>query len=102
MIAMLMQWPGVTKEQYEQARKIVNWEGDPAPGGLIHIASFDKNGLRVTDVWQTAEQFNHFVEHRLMPGVAQVGVQGQPSVEILPVHEVFTPAYIAKEVLETV
>ena len=32
-IQMIMRWEGITPAQYDEARKIVNWEGD-APTGL--------------------------------------------------------------------
>lgn len=92
-IIMNMQWAGVTREQYEQVRKLVNWEGDRPPGGLLHVASFAPDGLRVTDLWDSAEQFNQFVEQRLMAGVQKAGISTQPKVEITPVHALFTPAF---------
>jgi hypothetical protein len=48
-------------------------------------------------VWQSAEQFDQFVQTRLMPGVKQIGIQGEPRVEIYPTHRIFTPAYTAKQ-----
>jgi hypothetical protein len=35
--------------------KTVNWEGNVPKGAIFHVAAFDKEGLRVTDVWETAE-----------------------------------------------
>jgi hypothetical protein len=95
-VVMNMVWEGVTKEQYDAARKLVNWENDTPAGAMYHAASFDDKALYVTDVWQSAERFQAFVEQRLMPGVAQVGIQGEPKVEIRPAHAIFTPAYTAK------
>jgi hypothetical protein len=92
-IAMMMRWEGVTPEQYDAARKLVDWEGKPAEGGLLHVAAFDDRGLRVTDVWETPEAFQAFVAGRLMPGVKQLGIHGEPVVEIVPVHALFTPAF---------
>src|SRR5436853_7214643 len=80
-VVMSMRWAGVTPEQYEEARQVVNWEGDVPDGTVLHLAYFDSNGIRVTDVWESEEQFNAFVESRLMPGVQQVGIEGQPDVE---------------------
>jgi hypothetical protein len=88
-VVMSMRWAGVTPEQYEEACEIVNWEGEPADGGLFHVASFDDEGLRVTDVWESEEHFNRFVEERLTPGIQQVGIQGQPEVEFHPVQRLF-------------
>ena len=90
-VVMSMRWSGVTPEQYERSREVVNWEGDLPDGAILHIAGFDDNGIRVTDVWESAEQFQDFVESRLMPGVQEVGIQGEPEVEIFPVQNVFNP-----------
>ena len=90
-VVMSMRWSGVTPEQYEEARRIVNWEGDVADGGVLHVAGFDSDGLRVTDVWESEDHFNRFVEERLMPGIQQVGIEGQPEVEFFPLHNIFNP-----------
>jgi hypothetical protein len=92
-IAMFMHWEGVTADQYDRVRKLVGWEGIPAPGGLFHVAAFDEHGLHVTDLWETADQFQAFATNRLMPGVKQIGIEGELKVEIVPVHALFTPAY---------
>jgi hypothetical protein len=88
-VVMSMRWTGVTPEQYEEAREVVNWEGDVPDGAVLHVAAFDEDGIRVTDVWESEDQFNRFVESRLMPGVQQIGIQGQPDVEFLPVQNIF-------------
>ncbi len=90
-IVMNMQWPGVTRGQYDQALAQVRWETETPKGAKFHVASFDDKGLRVTDVWDSAEEFNQFVEQRLMPGVQKVGIAGQPEVEIIEVHRIFAP-----------
>ncbi len=92
-IVMVMKWKGVTPKQYDDARRVVEWETKKPKGGLYHVAAFDKDGLRVTDVWESAEDFDNFVKNRLMPGVKQLGVQGEPQVEIFPTHAIFAPGY---------
>jgi hypothetical protein len=90
-IVMSMKWEGVTPDQYEQARKVVNWEGDQPQGGMFHVAGFHNNTLRVTDIWESENDFNAFVQSRLMPGVAQIGIQGEPQVEMFPVQAIYLP-----------
>ena len=41
---MRMRWSGLTPDQYEEARQIVNWEGDPPNGARFHIAWFEEAG----------------------------------------------------------
>ena len=92
-IVMSMRWEGVTPEQYDAARDTVHWEGDVPDGAIYHVASFDDGGIWVTDIWESAEQFQRFVESRLMPGVQAVGITGEPHVEIRPAHAIFAPGY---------
>ena len=88
---MLMRWPGVTPEQYEEERSRVNWEGDPADGGVLHVAGFDGDDLRVTDVWESEEQFHRFASERLMPAVQEIGIEGEPEVRFYPLQAIFNP-----------
>lgn len=91
-IVMTMKWDGVTSEQYEQIRKRVNWEGNIPKGAVFHVAGFEDKALRVTDIWESVDDFNHFVEHRLMPATTEAGIQTQPQVATFPVHAIFNPA----------
>jgi hypothetical protein len=88
---MLMHWPEVTKEQYEEVRRSVNWEGDVPNGAKFHVAWFGDDGFRVLDMWNSREDFETFVRDRLTPGVQQAGIAGQPKIEFAPSHAIFAP-----------
>ena len=88
---MVMRWPQVTKEQYEQVRREVNWEGDVPGGAKFHVAWFDDEGLRVIDLWDSREACESFMQNRLTPGVQNAGIQGEPAVEFAPTHAIFAP-----------
>jgi hypothetical protein len=92
-VVMFMRWEGTTEEGYQALRKEVNIDGDPPRGGLLHIVAIDDKGARITDVWESPELFNEFVETRLMPAVARLGITTQPQVELYPAVTVFTPGY---------
>jgi hypothetical protein len=85
-VVMQMTWSGIGAEEYEAARKHVNWEGDVPPGAMFHVIAVADNGERVTNVWESAEAFDAFVRDRLMPGVQEVAIPGEPQLEILPAH----------------
>jgi hypothetical protein len=91
MIVMEMDWHGVTPEQYDEVRDVVGWETDPPEGGVFHVASFADGRLRVTDVWETADDFQRFANDRLTPGTQKVGIAGDPQVLIRPAHRIFSP-----------
>jgi hypothetical protein len=90
-VAMVMDWAGITPEQYDEARKRVDWEGNPPTGAKFHVARFTDDGLHVLDVWETPEHFQRFGEERLMPVVKEMGIEGEPNVHFEPVHTVFNP-----------
>lgn len=87
---MLMHWPEVTKEQYEQVRADVKWETDGPKGAKYHVSWFD-NGLHVLDVWDSQAHFENFVQHRLGPATAKIGITSQPNVQFGDVHAIYAP-----------
>lgn len=90
-IVMNMYWPEVTREQYEQVRREVNWEGDAPQGGKLHVAWFGEDGFHVFDLWESADDFNRFVEQRLQAGVEKAGISSQPQVQMAEAHAIFAP-----------
>jgi hypothetical protein len=89
--AMYMRWPGVSIDQYEQTRDKVRWEEELPDGAMFHVAARDGDDLRVFDLWESPEQFQAFVESRLMPAVREVGIEGDPEVQLCEVHRMFAP-----------
>jgi hypothetical protein len=75
----------VTKEQYDASIRQLEEQGDfPPDGAEYHCAYFVDGGLRVSEVWDSREQFEAFGE-RLMPLLAEIGIDaGEP--EILEVY----------------
>jgi hypothetical protein len=90
-VMMQMEWDGIGAEEYDAARQRVNWEGDVPPGALFHVVAVTDGGVRVTDVWESADQFNAFVRDRLMPGIKELGISGEPRIELIPTHAIFAP-----------
>jgi hypothetical protein len=89
---IMLKWNDFTKENYETLRKSVNWEGNVPKGLLFHVSGFDENTLRVTDIWESAEDFNNFVQSRLMPATAAAGINSEPQVEVVPFYAIHTTA----------
>jgi hypothetical protein len=75
----------VTKEQYDASIRRLEEQGDfPPDGAEYHCAYFVDGSLRVSEVWDSREQFEAFGE-RLMPLLAEIGIDaGEP--EILEVY----------------
>ena len=88
---MLMHWPEVTKEQYEEVRRTVKWEENPPDGAKFHTAWVASDGFHVLDLWDSQQHFEKFLQNRLAAGVAAAGVTGQPKVEFAETLSVFAP-----------
>jgi hypothetical protein len=84
-----MRWEGVTPDHYEALRPIANWESDPPKGLIFHVAWFRDDGIVVMDVWESPAQFDDFMQSRLGPAIAQIGIEGQPEMKWIDAHAYF-------------
>lgn len=77
----------LTAEQYDESVRRLEESGDFPPDGLdLHVCFGTDGNLRVSEVWDSREQFEAFGE-RLMPVLADVGIEpGEP--EIIDVHNI--------------
>lgn len=79
---------GLTAAQYDETiRRLDEQLGGSGPDGCDYHVCFGTDGnLRVSEIWDSREQFEAFGE-LLMPILAAVGIEpGQP--EVLEVHNI--------------
>jgi hypothetical protein len=88
---MLMKWDGVKPDEYDKVIEELGLDDEHADGGLLHFAGLDDSGLRVVDVWESPEHFERFGQERLMPAVQRAGVEGEPEVTLVELHNVHSP-----------
>lgn len=86
-IMVLINADGVSKEIYEQLRKEVNWEGNPPQGGMLYAAGIGNKGMRVVDIWSSAQEFNNFINKRLKPALEKRNAP-LPQPEIIQIHNI--------------
>jgi len=77
----------LTAQQYEESVRRLQELGDWPPDGLDYHVFFGSEGnLRVSEIWDSREQFEAFGE-RLMPVLVEIGIEpGEP--EVLEVHNI--------------
>jgi hypothetical protein len=77
----------VTTEQYDETIRRLEKSGDWLPEGLEYHVAFKSDGkFRVSEIWDSREQFDAFGE-RLMPVLKDVGIEpGKP--EMLVIHNI--------------
>ena len=83
-IIMVMEWSGVTRAQYEQVRNELDWVAHKPAGGRLHAAGFTDDGLRVVDIWDSAEAFGRFAEEKLQRATRSAGITTAPKVSMFP------------------
>ena len=88
-VVWLVEWDGITEEQFAELQARSAWESDP-PDGLEHqVAAFSNKALVLTQVWKSPEHVLRFMEDRLLPAVKAMGIKSMPRVDQYPVHSVY-------------
>ena len=77
----------LTAQQYDETVRRLEEAGDWPPDGLDYHVCFGSDGsLKVSEIWDSQEQFEAFGE-RLMPVLADVGIDpGEPT--LLEIHNI--------------
>jgi hypothetical protein len=89
-VGVVLDFEGGTLDQYDQVvQKMGLTPGGPTPpGALFHWVTATDNGFRVTDVWESAEQFQSFAQEQIGPYSAEVGL-GEPQIAFYEAHNYF-------------
>src|SRR4051812_24453242 len=86
-VAIVMDFPGGTREQYAQVVGRMRLDGMLPPGAIHHTAGATADGWRVVDVWESLEQFERFADQQIKPLAADVGMR-PPSSFAVELHNV--------------
>ena len=86
-IALILEAPGMTQEQYEQVHREL---GNPLEQGvLVHIAGPTENGWCVVEVWPSQEAANVCFGSQKVQQIFQNA--GIPPVQpvVIPIHKLY-------------
>lgn len=77
----------VTTQKYDESVRRLEESGVWPPDGLeYHVAFGSEGNFRVSEIWDSQEQFEAFGK-RLMPLLAEIGIEpGEP--EVLEIHNI--------------
>ena len=78
-----------TREKYDESMRLMEAAGIwPNPPGLeMHVAFGSDDDLRVSEIWDSREQFEAFGE-TLMPILSDVGVEFSADPEVFEVQNI--------------
>ena len=87
-VGVVIDCKGATLDQYDEALAKMGRtpRGRGAPGSLFHWVTATGDGIRVTDVWETREQFEKFAGEQIGPITAEVGFPVPPEITFYDVH----------------
>ena len=87
-VMMILDWHGVSIEDYDRVEDEIGISGDDdAPEGLIsHVAAVDEDGeMVIADIWESDEALATFIETKLGPALRKLALpESEP--RIMPVH----------------
>ena len=80
--------PSMDGEKYDTVLPLIEAAGEFPPDGLdYHVAFTSAGSFRVSEIWDSKEQFEAFGQ-RLMPILAENGVELSGPPEIVEIHNV--------------
>jgi hypothetical protein len=80
--------PNVNGDKYDETIKRLEGVGEWPPSGLAyHVAFTSDDKFRVSEVWDSREQFDAFGV-RLMPVLKDVGIELEGEPQMLEVHNI--------------
>ncbi|MGY1641896.1 hypothetical protein ACI782_12295 [Geodermatophilus sp. SYSU D00703] len=87
---------GLTRQQYDEVIRRMEEAGAWPPDGMqLHVLFGTEGNLRVTEIWESAEQLRSFGEQHLLAVLEEVGVQTTGEPEVFEVHELEQPRTMA-------
>jgi hypothetical protein len=80
--------PSMTAEKYNATMPNIQASGEFPPDGLDYHVAFSSGGsFRVSEIWDSKEQFEAFGQ-RLMPILAAGGIELAGPPEIIEIHNI--------------
>ena len=92
-VAVVLEFQNATLDQYDKVCELMGLtpKGPGPKGAISHWVTKTDGGIRVTDVWESKEQFEKFAQEQIGPYSAQAGITEPPETTFHEVHNYFTP-----------
>lgn len=87
-IAIVHNYPGGTKDQYEATVEAVHPPGGLPAGQSHHFSGPSENGWLVVAVWDSQDSLDAFMGEKLMPALGDLGDAGFPTPPEQTIFEV--------------
>jgi hypothetical protein len=81
----------LTAAEYRAVMDELGVERRPEGGIYLHLTVPTEFGFRVVEIWDQAEGFQRFLDDRLAPASAAVGMDREVTISVKPLHNLFAP-----------
>ena len=81
----------LTAEEYRAVLDELGVETRPEGGIYLHLTVPLDAGFRVVEIWDEADGFQRFLDGRLAPASAAVGMDHEVTISVKPLHNLFAP-----------
>ncbi len=90
-VAMVIDQPGGTQEQYDQSVEKLRQRGVtlPVAGQLFHAVGPIDGAWRTIDVWESQEAADRFFREHLAAIFAEIGMTTDVQPQVFPVHALY-------------
>ena len=93
-VAVVQEWSGggTSTENYDAIRERLRG-GEPVRAMHVHAAGWDGDTFRIFEIWDTREDFDRFIQERLMPILHELpdGNGTPPTTTSYELHDLVTP-----------
>lgn len=72
----------MTPDNYRKMHAVVMGDGRP-PGMIAHCSRVKDTGVSIIDIWETRQDFEAFLEDKLVPASKEIGVENEPEVLLI-------------------
>ena len=81
----------LTAPEYRAVMDELGVEQRPERGIYLHLTTPTEFGYRIVEIWDNKENFDRFVQRRLVPANKAIGLERATDITVTPLHNFFGP-----------
>ena len=90
-VSVVAHYKDLDAATYDEVVASLELDANPPAGAILHVAGEWEGGITTSEIWQTEQTFQAFLDYRLRPALRLHGVHRDPVVEVAPLHNVYAP-----------
>ena len=91
MVVTTLDVSGLTPEEYRAVLDEMGVERNPAPGLYLHMTAPIDDGFRITEIWDSKEEFEELLVNRLVPANDALNLDRPTEIATRQLHNFFAP-----------